>query len=1184
VLCGVFLLAAASGAKPEATLDAPKSSEQEPSTMPIRDDGLKDYVTLSKRLPHSEERPWTLVCTLPHNAQFQPSIEVEASEGKTIVFESTNHLAKWMQPNQEYTTTEGVQTHEVPGWISGQGVVYAIPAGVTVRAVKYRETGYDTDFSGSFHCNDNDYNILWKKATRTCYLCMRDHFMDCPDRERTPLCLGDVCIQMEEIFYAFDLRAHEIAKQSILRNPNYTHIIDQNLMFAGEYGTWFYYLNTGDLDTIRQQYPNLKAYLEKWPLAENGVVKHNTDGWDWCDWGSPSKDKTVVQCAQYYSTLTAFRKMAVATGNTDDLPEIDRKLESIKSNFDAVFWRGNYYMSDAVTYPDERANAMAVITGLASPDKWDAIFENVLSRKLCPTWEDGNTYNASSYFERWIMEALCKMGKEEFALLRMADRYRDQIYCRTTTLWEHFGRWWQTKFDPNSTMNHGWNSPNTVLSRYIAGVAPTSPGWSTFEVLPKEAFLRSLAVGLDTIKGRVEMDLLKTAETYSLAVSVPVGARATIGIPTSSFSKLNSASLNGATIWDGVAPTGLPVGVECLGIVNGHLRLSVPAGDWKFVAHGTLPLSEAKAPRPAPTPSKRIDSSNWITTASHTHTGPTLSYEYGKKEGGSPADAIDRDVWRGWSTGIPQEPGQWYAIDFGKAETFDTIRIENGWAPYDYLRSYELYVSDDGQNWGEPVATGKGTPAITTIHLPARTCRHIKLVSRGASTYWWSMFEIDVLSTPADDGGLTREERIEWWKDGKFGMFIHWGLYAIPAGTWGDKVYKSGYSEWIMFSSKIPVATYRKLAGEFNPVKFEASAWAELANDAGMKYMVLTAKHHDGFSMYDSALTDYDVVNATPYGRDVTGELAKASRQAGLHFGCYYSVDRDWFRPTGPGNRYQQTNTWDFPESTEADFDRYFEDFAKPQVEELLVKYKADLIWFDGISMKSDQQVASLYQSIRKLRPEVVLNSRIHHCTPPKVIPPPFCDYLSTGDNEISERNLGFEWENPGSMNTSYGYNQHDHQWRSTTTIIHNLVDSVSKGGNYLLNVGPTAEGLIPEPCIVRLREVGRWMEVHGEAIYATSTWPAHAEKAQVKGGDPVEVRYTLKGDTLYATCLSWPAGELTLKHATQEGRKVASCQMLGSEEEIKWSVGVNGLKLSVPEHQASDHAHVYRIQWAAAD
>jgi len=448
----------------------------------------------------------------------------------------------------------------------------------------------------------------------------------------------------------------------------------------------------------------------------------------------------------------------------------------------------------------------------------------------------------------------------------------------------------------------------------------------------------------------------------------------------------------------------------------------------------------------------------------------------------------------------------------------------------------------------------------------------------------FSIFPIS--ASRADDAketkNITREQRTEWWRDGKFGMFIHWGLYAIPAGTWKEKVYKSGYSEWIMFSSKIPVETYRQLAGQFNPEKFDAKAWSELAHDAGMTYMVLTAKHHDGFSMYDSALTDYDVTDATPFARDVTGELASACRETGLRFGCYYSVDRDWFRPTGPGNRYKQSNTWDYPQSTHEDFDRYFEDFAKPQVEELLIKYQPVLLWFDGISMKSDKQVESLYNSIRKLRPQVVLNSRIHHCTPPEKIPPPYCDYISTGDNEIADSHLGFEWENPGSMNTSFGYNKHDHQWVSTGKIITNLVDTVSKDGNYLLNVGPTAEGLIPEPCITRLREVGAWLEVNGDAIYGTTSWHTFAETATVTDADPIEVCYTRKKNAVFASCLTWPGGKLTLKQLGQaalEGRQIESVSMLGSDHKIEWSQTPAGLQLSVPEQPTSKHVWVYRIQ-----
>jgi alpha-L-fucosidase len=229
-----------------------------------------------------------------------------------------------------------------------------------------------------------------------------------------------------------------------------------------------------------------------------------------------------------------------------------------------------------------------------------------------------------------------------------------------------------------------------------------------------------------------------------------------------------------------------------------------------------------------------------------------------------------------------------------------------------------------------------------------------------------------------------RQQRIQWWREARFGMFIHWGLYAIPGGEWKGTVRDTGYSEWVMFDEKIPAKEYGELAAKFNPTQFDAKAWAAIAKKAGMKYVVLTTKHHDGFSMYDSKLTPYDIVDATPFKRDVTRELVDACRGAGLRFGCYYSIDRDWYRPQGPGNRYKQANTWDYPDSKPEDFNRYLADFAKPQIEELLVNYHPDLMWFDDIDMKNDEQVEDLYQAIRRLRPECVLNSRIKGCVFPK--------------------------------------------------------------------------------------------------------------------------------------------------------------------------------------------------------
>lgn len=420
-----------------------------------------------------------------------------------------------------------------------------------------------------------------------------------------------------------------------------------------------------------------------------------------------------------------------------------------------------------------------------------------------------------------------------------------------------------------------------------------------------------------------------------------------------------------------------------------------------------------------------------------------------------------------------------------------------------------------------------------------------------------------------------RQERIQWWREARFGMFIHWGLYAIPGGTWKDHVQKRGYSEWIMFGRKIPAKEYESLAGQFNPVKFDAKAWADITRKAGMKYMVLTTKHHDGFSMFQSDLTPYDVVDATPFKRDVTRELVDACRDAGLRFGCYYSVDRDWYRPQGPGNRYKQANVWDYPDSKREDFDRYYETFAKPQVMELLTKYRPDLLWFDEIDMKTDAQVEDLYHTVRRLRPECVINSRIKGCVPPKTLPPPFCDYLSTGDNEIAAKNIGFEWENPGSMNTSYGYNPNDHNWASAAEIISRLVEIVSKGGNYLLNVGPTPEGLIPQPCIERLAKVGEWMAVNGEAIYGTSASVfAHATNSPA-----AKWRSTTKPGKIYLHLFDWPSNGKFQVPGLQS--KVTKAYLLAGGKKLKAKSTTAGVTLTLPSVPPDQIASVLCLEIA---
>jgi alpha-L-fucosidase len=346
-----------------------------------------------------------------------------------------------------------------------------------------------------------------------------------------------------------------------------------------------------------------------------------------------------------------------------------------------------------------------------------------------------------------------------------------------------------------------------------------------------------------------------------------------------------------------------------------------------------------------------------------------------------------------------------------------------------------------------------------------------------------------------------QDRRLDWWRDAKFGLFIHWGLYAIPAGRWkGEAV--AGIGEWIMLRSRIPVAEYEQLAGQFNPTRFDAAAWVDLARRAGQRYLTITAKHHDGFCMYDSKLTEYDIVDATPWGRDPIKELAAECQRQGIRLCFYYSQTQDWHHPDGDGN------DWDYDESAK-DFDGYVERYVKPQVTELLTNYgPIGMIWFDTPKRISEQQSRELVELVHRLQPDCLVNGRVgNHIG----------DYASTRDNVIpTDRLVEMDWEVPATINDTWGYKVDDHNWKPAEELIRKLVDVASKGGNYLLNVGPTAEGLIPEPSGERLLAVGRWLEANGEAVYGTRPGPLHG----LGWG-----RTTARDGKTYLHVFDWPAG-----------------------------------------------------------
>jgi alpha-L-fucosidase len=333
---------------------------------------------------------------------------------------------------------------------------------------------------------------------------------------------------------------------------------------------------------------------------------------------------------------------------------------------------------------------------------------------------------------------------------------------------------------------------------------------------------------------------------------------------------------------------------------------------------------------------------------------------------------------------------------------------------------------------------------------------------------------------PTDsESAAAREKRLAWFRHDKFGLFIHWGLYAIPAGYWkGER--SPGIGEWVMYRMKIPAGEYAQLASQFYPVNFDADAWAQLAVDAGMKYVVITSKHHDGFALFKSAASSFNVVDATPFKRDIVKELAEACAKRGLRFGVYYSQSQDWHEPGGSGNN------WDFPANEEKDksgaYDRYLREKAEPQVRELLSNYgPICLVWFDTPQMMGTGDRAKRFTDIvRTLQPDTLIDGRLGAVG----------DYHSTSDNVIPKNFSDDAWETPATLNHTWGYRVDDHDWKRAGEIVFKLVDIVSKGGNYLLNVGPTADGIIPEPSAENLRHVGRWLKINGEALYGTSRTP----------------------------------------------------------------------------------------------
>ena len=427
----------------------------------------------------------------------------------------------------------------------------------------------------------------------------------------------------------------------------------------------------------------------------------------------------------------------------------------------------------------------------------------------------------------------------------------------------------------------------------------------------------------------------------------------------------------------------------------------------------------------------------------------------------------------------------------------------------------------------------------------------------------------------------SKQKGRDLFRENKYGMFIHWGLYSSLGGVYKGQTMEEGgtghtIAEWIMRRKEIPRAEYATLANSFNPTDFNADEWVAIAKAAGMKYMVITSKHHDGFALFDSDISDYNIVDATPFGRDVIGELEIACKKAGLSFGVYYSHAVDWqdggdagYKDyvTDPPTRYLMANTWDPAPQSFAD---YIKNKSLPQVKELLANYELSQIWFDFPAYIPAGYSFEFYRTVYQANPEILVNQRIGN---------DFGDIGIPGDNIIPDEASENTWEGIATTNNSWGYKSYDKDWKSPLETLFWLIENVSKGGNFLLNVGPDGTGVIPPESVKNLLAVGDWLKINGDAIYDTRPWKVSHEgptKIEMKGTSHRENAenafdfksndfwFTEKNGKVYVVALARPDSGSVLVDSLK-GEAIKSIRLLGQSGALNWSSNEEGVDVSLP-------------------
>ena len=493
----------------------------------IRFHEITDFNNASDYIGKTLTEDTTIVLELPGNIQFTTYFEVDAPAGKVLTFYTDTYTDKQGLANfkDTYVTAEGSQRYENYPWRSGTRLIIEAPAGVTFTKLAYRQSEFNGDLTGSFTSSNGDLDQLWQESMNTVTICMRDTYMDCPERERGPY-MGDASNQIDAALYCYDEEGLAMTKKAILACLGWTtdtgaipsrapsvkpqEIPNQSLAFMSS--AYHYWLHSGDVETMTAYYEAMLNYLKLFEM-ENGLPKYRDGSWTWNDWGEKI-DTKLLQVGFYYYALNLTNELANDLGITEGTEFLTSRMEEIQQNWRAVYYTEAGFKHPDSKYIDDRANAMLALSGLAGEEDYDLMAQVLMT-----------TYEASPFCEKYVLEALCVMGRVDLAVERMLDRYDGMLHDDYDTLWEQFS-------DDIGTVNHGWSAaPLYILSKYVAGIAPTEAGYAAYEIAPADV-LDSFTCSADTPKGIITVSMVKDGGITTLTIQT-IAADGIVKLPES---------------------------------------------------------------------------------------------------------------------------------------------------------------------------------------------------------------------------------------------------------------------------------------------------------------------------------------------------------------------------------------------------------------------------------------------------------------------------------------------------------------------------------------------------------------------------------------------------------------------------------------------------------------------------